>query len=188
MVLGSAIAVETPEPVELLRLREQFQSRVEREIEPLRAVYRGELEKLEKRLIKENRLVDALTVKNERESLNKEFAENGVPADAKRPKTSGELEKALADTTWSYIADMPNTGLDVRYVILLAGGKVIFGWNNAVGQWKATAANRVELAYPLGNGTMKMKTSPDLTKWEGTWSLDPIPRTGRRIGAGDPPR
>ena len=104
---GPSLAEDAPlggdVPIELIRLRQQFQSKVDQEMAPWQEKYSKELQKLEDRLINERRLSDALAVKKEREAntgLSSEPAEQNSPAMGDSPKTAAQLQKYLLDTVW----------------------------------------------------------------------------------------
>jgi|688.fasta_scaffold469066_2 hypothetical protein len=170
---------EIAEPEELTNLRKLYLRQVERQLEQPKRVYAAELEKLQKKLGAQGKLEDAILVQKERESLTQPTTE--IP-DSRKPQNAADLQKALENTTWEYIAETPGTH-DVRYVILLPQGVILYGWNNSRGTWKATGPNRIELEYitPTSRSTGIMKLSPDLSKWEGSYSADQIARSGKRI-------
>jgi hypothetical protein len=182
--LGSAPGAFAQEPpAELVKLREQFQTRVEAQVEPLRKVYLEELGKLEKRLAQQGKLEDALEIKKEREAFE---ALRRQPGELAKANNKEELAAALENTTWSYGADVPEKPDEIYYVILLEGGRAFFSWDNSFGTWKATAVNRVELDHRARGGKSEMKVSADLSAWEGGYSLDALKRAGRRVGAPAP--
>jgi hypothetical protein len=184
MLLASPLGALAQEPpAELANLREQFQTRVEAQVEPLRRVYIEELGKLEKRLAQQGKLEDALVVKKERESFE---ALRRKPGELAKANNKEDLAAALENTTWSYVADVPEKREETYYVILLEGGRAYFSWDSSFGTWKATAVNRVELDHRARAGKSEMKVSPDLSTWEGGYSLDAFKRAGRRVGAPDP--
>jgi hypothetical protein len=170
---------EIAEPEELTNLRKLYLRQVERQLEQPKRVYAAELEKLQKKLGAQGKLEDAILVQKERESLTQPTTE--IP-DSRKPQNAADLQKALENTTWEYIAEVPGKP-DKRYVILMPNGEIIYTWNGVVGNWKATATNRIEIEYKTADKfyTGKMKISPDLSKWEGSFSSDAIPRTGNRI-------
>lgn len=170
-------------PAELVKLREQFQTRVEARVEPLRKVYLEELGKLEKRLAQQGKLEDALEIKKEREAFE---ALRRQPGELAKANNKEELAAALENTTWSFAADVPEKPDEIYYVILLEGGRAYFSWDNSFGTWKATAVNRVELDHRARGGKSEMKVSADLSAWEGGYSLDALKRAGRRVGAPAP--
>ena len=156
-----AVTTAAEDPGELIRLREQFQARVKQQVQPLQKVYLEELVKLEKRLIKDNRLESALAVQKEREAFETAGSdpERQVPAKAKSPE---ELTTLLENTTWEFHHERPGGGLDARYVILLPDNKIIFAWGNGVGTWKAIANNRIQYTFPAleAKGEMKLLCLP----------------------------
>lgn len=102
---GPSRAEDAPEagdvPIELIRLRQQFQSKVDQEMAPWREKYAKELQKLEDRLIQERKLKEALAVKAERE--NEEAISTKPTAGGKAlavPGSVTEARKTLAGTVW----------------------------------------------------------------------------------------
>lgn len=181
MATCSAGLGEIVEPEELANLRRQYLRQVERQLEQPKRVYSSELEKLQARLIAQGRLEEAVIVQKERESLAQPVTE---PPDTRRPQNAGELQKAMENTAWEWVSEVPGAP-DVRYVILLSDGIIIYGWNNLRGKWRATAPNRVEFEYQTANDkhTGVMRVAPDLSKWEGSWSSDAFKRSGKRVAA-----
>jgi len=92
----------TAEPLELTRLREQFQTRVDQEMIPWRDKYKKELQKLEDRLVQERRLSEALAVKKERESNQALNTDNrgDQPVASVSVKSTAELKKFLKGKAW----------------------------------------------------------------------------------------
>jgi hypothetical protein len=92
----------TAEPLELTRLREQFQTRVDQEMIPWKEKYKKELQKLEDRLIQERRLSEALIVKKERESSQALAGEKrgDDPVRSTNVKSTADLKKFLEGKTW----------------------------------------------------------------------------------------
>ncbi|WP_193210810.1 hypothetical protein [Luteolibacter marinus] len=174
------------EPLELTRLRQQYEHRVEQQIEPLERTYVAELAKLEKRLAKGGRLEDALAVKKERENRAAAGSSTFDAASRERITTAEDLAGYLTNTTWEFNLQRPNSDVDARFVILLPNGKIIFAWGNGIGTWKAISKNTIEYDFPAQNGGGRMKISSNLMKWEGNWSGDQFPRYGSRVGAGKP--
>ena len=167
------------EPADLVRLRDQYQKRLESQTEPLRKLYLDELGKLERRLAQQGKLEEALVVKQERENLE---ALRRQPGELAKAATKEDLAKALANTTWSYVGDVPDKPDETYYVILFDDGRAYFSWDHSTGTWKAIATNRIELKG-AANARSEMKVSPDLSSWEGTFSLDAFRRFGKRVGA-----
>lgn len=167
------------EPLELTRLRDQYLRHVERQIEGPKQIYISELIKLEKRLGQSSRLEEALLIKKERERIEgpDSFAPN-----SSAPKNETELTKALENTTWSYIAEVPGKA-DVRFVILLPNNEIVYCWNNLRGHWKATGKNNIDLTYIASGNTYtgEMKIDKNLLKWEGSFSADSFARNGKRV-------
>ena len=167
-------------PSEFVKLREQYLSRVEVQTAPVRKVYLQELEKLEKRLAQQGKLEDALAVKSEREALQ---ALRQDPGELAKANTKEELAKVLENTTWSYVANVPDKQDETFYIILLDKGRAYFSWDHSVGTWQATATNRIELIAPARGAKSEMKVTADLSSWSGSYSLDAFRRFGKRIGA-----
>jgi|GEM_PF-2209560 len=157
---GPSRAEDAPEagdvPIELIRLRQQFQSKIEQEMIPWQEKYKKELQKLEDRLIQERRLSDALAVKKERGSdtgLSSEPAEQNSPAMGDSPKTVAELQKYLLNTVWLvYGAD------DKKRENLIA----FYGFNDSDNvfiastkmeklQWDCKSSKDVVIPYPGGD-------------------------------------
>jgi hypothetical protein len=170
---------EIAEPEELTNLRKLYLRQVERQLEQPKRVYAAELEKLQKKLGAQGKLEDAILVQKERESLTQPTTE--IP-DSRKPQNAADLQKALENTTWEYIIDLP-VGPDIRYVILLPEQVIVYGWNNVRGTWRATSPNTIDLEYLTTNGraTGTMKVTPDLMKWKGSWSADQVTRSGKRM-------
>jgi len=104
---GPSRAEDTPEagevPIELIRLRQQFQSKVDQEMAPWREKYAKELQKLEDRLIQERKLKEALAVKAERENeeaISTKPATGAAGIAQKVPESPADAKKALAGTVW----------------------------------------------------------------------------------------
>jgi hypothetical protein len=175
---------EIAEPEELTNLRKLYLRQVERQLEQPKRVYAAELEKLQKKLGAQGKLEDAILVQKERESLTQPTTE--IP-DPRKPQSPAELQKALENTTWEFNFERPGSGFEARYVILLPENKIIFAWGNGIGTWKAIANNKIHYSFPAQAGNGDMKLSADLLKWEGNWSGDTFPRTGKRITLSNKP-
>ncbi|OYV07193.1 MAG: hypothetical protein CFE26_02310 [Verrucomicrobiales bacterium VVV1] len=94
---------ETAEPLELTRLREQFQTRVDQEMIPWRDKYKKELQKLEDRLVQERRLKEALAVKTERDygaGLSSKPPGQASAPSLPTPDSTAEARKSLTGTVW----------------------------------------------------------------------------------------
>lgn len=94
---------ETAEPLELTRLREQFQARVDQELIPWKDKYKKELQKLEDRLIQERRLKEALAVKTERDyngGLSTQAPVQTAAPGLATPDSTAEAKKTLTGTVW----------------------------------------------------------------------------------------
>jgi hypothetical protein len=126
------------EPLELTRLRQQFQHRLDQELAPWREKYRKELQKLEDRMIAERKLVEALAVKKEREAsapLSTEPEAAGAPS--KVPNSMTDAHELLVGSVWLvYRKDDKSRGnlidtyqfLDKEKVLLLST-KRTFPWS-----------------------------------------------------------
>ncbi len=101
-LLGSAWAQDSgPEPAELIKLRQQFQGRVDQELIPWRDKYMKELQKLEDRFVQERKLAEALAVRSER-AVVEPLSSNHKPEAAKPAslKSGPELKRFLKGTVW----------------------------------------------------------------------------------------
>ena len=97
--MTTALCALSDEPAELVKLRQQFHDRLKQEMQPWRARYVGELEKLEKTLATAGRLEEALVVKQERlKSTTVEAA--AEKKEAANPRQAAELQKVMEGTYW----------------------------------------------------------------------------------------
>jgi hypothetical protein len=150
------------EPEELARLRSQFEARVAKELEPWKARYASELDKLEKSLAAQGKLEAALVVRGEKENAAARLTEDTRAGSGKgNPKSSQELERAMEGSVWLVYA--PG---DVKREIML--DVYVFGrgglFTNLLhakqkNAWKATATNKVEVEHSLGKFEIKVNLS-----------------------------
>jgi hypothetical protein len=160
---ASARGDEEPaaEPLELTRLREQFQHRVDQEMVPWREKYRKELQKLEDRLIAERKLVEALAVKKEREAsapLSTEPAAAAATAtgNSKVPGSANEAREMLAGTVWLVYPkdDRKMQSPEDIYHFLDGNTALVFSTKRSF-QWSAQSATDASIAFLAGNIEMK---------------------------------
>lgn len=170
---------EIAEPEELTNLRKLYLRQVERQLEQPKRVYAAELEKLQKKLGAQGKLEDAILVQKERESLTESTTEIPNP---RKPQTPAELEKALENTSWTYVIEKPRDP-ETRYIILLTENRILFCTNGHLGKWRAVNSSEIEFDYITGNinATGRMKISANLLKWQGNFSTDQVARSGNRI-------
>lgn len=161
---------ETGEPLELTRLREQFQTRVDQELIPWRDKYKKELQKLEDRMVQERRLKEALLVKSERES-NSALSSDRSEAVAvpKAPDSVADARKALTGTVWLvYTADDKKREnlLDVYHVATSDSGNAVS--TKQAFTWLVKSPNQISLQFP----TSELKLTIDFQKSiaQGTYS------------------
>ncbi len=150
---------ETAEPLELTRLREQFQTRIDQEMIPWRDKYKKELQKLEDRLVQERRLKEALTVKSEREAngglSSKPPAQAGASSGLPVPDSTAEARKTLTGTVWLvYAAEdkKRETLLDVYHFVDSNNAFVLS--SKGPFAWSAKAPS--EVAIKLAAGEIKI--------------------------------
>jgi hypothetical protein len=165
---ASARGDEEPaaEPLELTRLRQQFQHRLDQELEPWREKYRKELQKLEDRMIAERKLVEALAVKKEREAnapLSTEPA--AATGSSKVPGSEDETRDMLIGTVWLvYQKDDRKRAAPVDVFHFLDAGNVyVFSRKNSF-KWSAQTKADVYLQFPEG----KFDINIDFQKMEGS--------------------
>jgi hypothetical protein len=163
---GPSLAEDAPVgsdvPIELIRLRQQFQSKVDQEMAPWQEKYSKELQKLEDRLINERRLSDALAVKKERESntgLSSEPAEVASTTISGPPKTAAELEKYLLDTVWMVYAaeDKKSENLIAVYHFYDSVSVVNFSAKPEKLKWSCKSNKDVLISYPTGDITFSVE-------------------------------
>ena len=145
-------------PIELIRLRQQFQSKVDQEMAPWQEKYSKELQKLEDRLINERRLSDALAVKKEREAntgLSSEPAEQNSPAMGDSPKTAAQLQKYLLDTVWLVysIDDKKSENLIAVYHFQDSDNVALMSAKAEKLKWSCKSNKDVSIPYPSGDIT-----------------------------------
>jgi hypothetical protein len=127
LITGPSLAEDAPVgsdvPIELIRLRQQFQSKVDQEMAPWREKYAKELQKLEDRLIQERKLKEALAVKAERENeeaISTKPATGAAGIGQKVPESPTDAKKALAGTVWLVYAvedEKHETLMDVYHFV-----------------------------------------------------------------------
>lgn len=160
LILGglSHAQEEAAEPLELTRLREQFQTRVDQELIPWRDKYKKELQKLEDRMVQERRLKEALVVKSEREAnggLSSKPPTAAAAPSLATPESAAEARKALTGSVWLvYAAEdkKRETLLDVYHFldsnnVFVLSSKGPFAWS---------AKSPTEVAIKLAAGDIKM--------------------------------
>jgi hypothetical protein len=160
VLTGSSVRGEEPtaEPLELTRLREQFQHRVDQEMAPWREKYRKELQKLEDRMIAERKLVEALAVKKEREAsapLSTEPAAATGPS--KVPGSVSEAREMMAGTVWLvYLKEdrKRETPVDV-YQFLDEGAVFVFSQKRTF-KWSLQSANEMAIEFLAGKIEAKL--------------------------------
>ena len=103
-------------PVEFLRLQEQYQAKVKATTTPLREVYKQEIKKMQDRMVRENRLAEALAMKNFLDTLDGPQIEEEKPVEKVAAKSPEELKTILGNTWWvtySIADEKRKTALDV---------------------------------------------------------------------------
>jgi len=146
----------TAEPLELTRLREQFQTRVDQEMIPWREKYKKELQKLEDRFIQERRLKEALVVKAEREAnggLSSRPADGGGSTIADLPKTPADLQKYLKDTVWMVYSadDKKHENLIAVYHFYDSDDVIIISTKTEKMKWACKSSKDILIPYPSGD-------------------------------------
>ena len=149
------------EPLELTRLRQQFQHRLDQELAPWREKYRKELQKLEDRMIAERKLVEALAVKKEREASAPLSTEPAAAAGSSRvPGSVSEARETLAGTVWLvYLKEDRKREAPVDiYHFLTEDSAFVFSQKRTF-QWSLNAENEVTIPFVAGNIEMKLDFS-----------------------------
>ena len=101
LLLGtSGLQAEEKLPIEFLRLQEQYQAKVKATTAPLREVYKQEIKKMQDRMVRENRLAEALALKNFLETLDGPQIEEEKPEEKVAAKSPEELKSLLGNTWW----------------------------------------------------------------------------------------
>ena len=101
LLLGtSGLQAEEKLPIEFLRLQEQYQAKVKATTAPLREVYKQEIKKMQDRMVRENRLAEALALKNFLEILDGPQVEEEKPEEKVAAKSPEELKTILGNTWW----------------------------------------------------------------------------------------
>ena len=168
---GPSRAEDTPEagevPIELIRLRQQFQSKVDQEMAPWREKYSKELQKLEDRLIQERKLKEALAVKAERENeeaISTKPATGATVAGLKAPESPAEAKKVLTGTVWLvYAAEdkKRETLLDVYHFVDSSSVFVFSSKRNF--SWSAKTVTEFAIKFLAGD----IKMTADYAKATG---------------------
>ena len=169
---GPSRAEDAPEagevPIELIRLRQQFQSKVDQEMAPWREKYAKELQKLEDRLIQERKLKEALAVKAERENEEAITTKpTTVGAVLSVPGSVTEARKTLAGTVWLVYAledKKRETLLDV-YQFVDAENVMVFSARKNF-PWSLKSANELAIQFLGGDINLRL----DFSKSNGTGS------------------
>jgi hypothetical protein len=146
---------ENPEPLELTRLREQFQARIDQEMIPWRDKYKKELQKLEDRLIAERRLKEAVAVKAERDygtGLSSKPTDGVTAAGQKAPETPADAKKALAGTVWLVYAaeDKKHETLMDVYHFIDSNSVSVFTAKKAFA-WSLKSLAEPVIQFPIGD-------------------------------------
>ena len=186
---GPSLAEDAPlggdVPIELIRLRQQFQSKVDQEMAPWQEKYSKELQKLEDRLINERRLSDALAVKKEREAntgLSSEPAEQNSPAMGDSPKTAAQLQKYLLDTVWLVysIDDKKSENLIAVYHFQDSDNVALMSAKAEKLKWSCKSNKDILIDYPSGDIAFSFEPI------KSTASVDHMGRKFTAILAGRP--
>jgi len=169
---GPSLAEDAPVgsdvPIELIRLRQQFQSKVDQEMAPWREKYAKELQKLEDRLIQERKLKEALAVKAERE--NEEAISTKPTAGGAALSVPGsvtEARKTLLGTVWLVYAvedKKRETLLDVYQFVDAENVMVFSARKNFL--WSLKSANELAIQFLGGDINLRL----DFSKSNGTGS------------------
>lgn len=132
-------------PIELRNLMEQYQTKLKADAKPVTEKLLSEMKKLEQRLIKDNRLSDALVVQ-------KTFKEMSAAADSGRaddqktfvhPKTADELKKAMTNSIWAF--KHAGNGTIMNVVLFHEDGSCVIA--SAInGRWKVIEKDKVEVS------------------------------------------
>lgn len=147
---------ENPEPLELTRLREQFQARIDQEMIPWREKYKKELQKLEDRLVQERRLKEALAVKTERD-YNGGLSSKPPEAALKVPESTAELKKFLKDKVWLvYAAEDKGRETIVDVYRFVEDDKVYCVSGKKKFQFSVSSAKSISIAEPNGKINLEM--------------------------------
>jgi hypothetical protein len=166
MLAGPSARAEDPpaEPLELTRLRQQFQHRVEQEMIPWREKYRKELQKLEDRLIGERKLVEALAVKKEREASAPLSSEpEAAAAPSKVPGSVKEAREFLAGTVWLvYLADDKKRESPVDTYHFLNGESVYFLTHKRALKWSLRSATQAVIQLSGGEAELEFEFAKQL--------------------------
>lgn len=160
-VVMAAHAQDADEPAELTRLREQFRLRVERELEPIRKIYRRELEKLQENMVRQDRLADALTVKNERAKQEPLKTPEQEEEGGGKPGSAAELKDWLVGSTWLARENTSKTSAEKGMVYLGPEGQAIIS-GSPVGKWEATSARSFYYQSKVWSGTVQVTLKGDL--------------------------
>ena len=157
---GPSRAEDTPEagevPIELIRLRQQFQTKVDQEVAPWREKYGKELQKLEDRLIQERRLNDAVAVKKEKESntgLSSDPVDKKSSPMGDSPKTAAQLQKYLLDTVWLVysIDDKKSENLIAVYHFHDSDNVAVMSVKSEKLKWSCKSNKDVLIPFPSGD-------------------------------------
>jgi hypothetical protein len=153
---------ESDEPVELARLKEQFKKKIDIEMKPWRDKYAQELQKLEDRLVRERKLIEALAVKKEKENyMLAKFESQQVKDDAiKDPVTEQEAKKAIQESVWLVYSaddDARDKMLDMYY--FLDAKQVFLMSSKATCSWTVISKNEIVISMPQGPLSLKIDMS-----------------------------
>jgi hypothetical protein len=147
------------EPEEMTRLRAQFEARVAKELEPWKARYASELDKLEKSLAAQGKLEAALVVRGEKENAASRLTADTRAASGKgNPKSSQELSRAMEGTVWLVYAPGDVKREIMLDVYVFGRGGVFTNLLHAKqkNSWKSVATNKVEVEHSLGKFDIKV--------------------------------
>ena len=162
IVLSSALAAEPPE---LSKLREQFQNRVAKELEPWNVKYANELEKLEKSLAAEGRLEEAIEVRKEKDLVREGLGDELGGKGKQNPRTAEELAAAVEGTYWVVYSQEDKNRVVMMDVYQFRKGGIFVNLLHAKTPhvWKATSASKIKVQHSLG----EFEVSVDLNSAEG---------------------
>jgi hypothetical protein len=159
LITGPSLAEDAPVgsdvPIELIRLRQQFQSKVDQEMAPWREKYAKELQKLEDRLIQERKLKEALAVKAERENeeaISTKPATGAAGIAQKVPESPADAKKVLAGTVWLVYAveDKKHETLMDVYHFVDSNSVSVFTAKKAF-SWALKSPTELVIQFPIGD-------------------------------------
>jgi hypothetical protein len=155
--ITAALCALADEPAELVKLRQQFHDRLNKEMQPWLARYVGELEKLEKMLASSGRLEEALVVKQER---LKSATVDAAPEkkETANPRQAAELQKKMEGTYWIVFDPQDEKRENMRDVYEFRANGIFVNLLHAKKQhkWVASAASRIKVDHELGTFDIKV--------------------------------